>query len=255
LLAQLQELPDSTPIVEAWATVLGVPSEDVSRHMSDVARLVWELDRVLSVPGRERVAAPIARYKPQLLEAAFPLSHGFDTQLVGIKPSAEAYDSLGLVAEYLATAASEGEIPSEEERKNLLDKLQEVIDDVLASDEVPADVSGLILDRLRSVRDALESLRIGGPGAVRLATEALMGAAVAASVPDERTRNSNVIRRVMTVAAAVYVVFTAGPAVQQSIEAWPQVVQELVAGTQQTPPADQPEPPPGQPAPPPDEPR
>ena len=80
------------------------------------------------------------------------------------------------------------------------------------------------------IEAALHHIEIGGPKAIRQATEALMGAAVASSAVNEKTRNAGVIKNVMAVAGSIYVLFAAGPAIQKSLEAWPVVVQEITAG-------------------------
>jgi hypothetical protein len=231
LLIQLREFRGN-PIRQAWASALGVDADDVSRHMSEVARLVWDLDRVLSTPGMERAAAPINRYKPQLLEAAFPMATPFDNDVTSIIPPEEAYDALGLLADYLATAAPEGPIPSEEEQADLLEKLQALIDEVTA-EELPDNVMRLVLERLRGVREALENIRTGGPGAVQRATEALLGAAFASSVTNEKAGKSKVMGRVIAVVGGMWIAFTAGPTTQKSLEAWTTTFHDLTSGPAQ----------------------
>jgi hypothetical protein len=235
LLVQLREFRGNA-IQQAWAATLGVDPADVTRHMSGVARLVWELDRVLSTPGMERAAAPITRYKPSLLEAAFPIATRFDSDVAAIIPPDEAYDALGLLADYLATAAPEGPIPSGEEQADLLEKLQGLIDEV-AAEELPDNVMRLVLERLRGVQEALENMRVGGPGAVQRATEALLGAAFASSVTSERAGKSKAMGRVIAVVGAMWIAFTAGPTTQQSLEAWTTTFKDLTSGPAQIQPA------------------
>jgi hypothetical protein len=246
LLVQLREFRGNA-IQQAWASTLGVDPADVTRHMSEVARLVWELDRVLSTPGMERAAAPINRYKAQLLEAAFPISTSFGNDVAAIIPPDEAYDALGLLADYLATAAPEGPIPSDEEQRDLLEKLQGLIDEVAAED-LPDSVMRLVLNRLRGVQEALENIRTGGPGAVQRATEALLGAAFASSVMNEKAGKSKAMARVIAVVGGIWIAFTAGPTTQKSLEAWTTTFHDLTSGQTQIQPAR-----PAQPRPPQDE--
>lgn len=232
LLGRLRDGQGNVPIVEAWALILGdegAAHDAVRARLGTVAQLVWEIDAAVQHPGREQVAAPVARYRNTWLDAAFPLQRSFVDPVENIKPNDESYEALGMVAAYLEAIASEGPMPSEERRSGLVDDVRIAIQDVSTSDELPPEVARLIIQRLSDVEKALWYIEIGGPEAVRRATEALMGTAVAASVPDEKTRKSDIMKRVMAVAASVYVVFTAGPAIQNSIDAWSKVAGELTA--------------------------
>ncbi len=207
----------------------GAAYDAVRARLGTVARLVWEIDAAVQHPGREQVAAPVARYRNTWLEAAFPLQRSFVDNVESIKPSDESYEALGMVAAYLEAIASEGPMPSEERRAELIEDVRIALRDVGTSDELPPEVAHLITQRLSDIEKALWHIEIGGPEAVRRATEALMGTAVAASVSDEKMRKSDIMKRVMAVAASVYVVFTAGPAIQNSIDAWSKVTGELTA--------------------------
>jgi hypothetical protein len=238
LLSQLK-MQQQGSIKEAWSQILGVSQDRVSRHMSEVARLVWELDRVVSNDDMELVAAPFQRHKPVLLEAAFPMVRGFDEPVGNIIPPEEAYENLGLLAKYLATAAPEGPIPSDEERADLLERLQELIDEVAADEELPDNVMRLVLERLRAVRDALDNIRVGGPGSVQRATETLLGAAFASSVMNEKAKKSKSLGRVVAVVGAIWLAFTTGPNVQKSLDAWTAVYDDLSSGQAQIQPPAQ----------------
>jgi hypothetical protein len=81
------------------------------------------------------------------------------------------------------------------------------------------------------VRFAIENVRIGGPEGVQEAVELLLGAAVVRGkfVP---TSMAMKVRRVVLVAFAI---FAAGPTVQASLDAWPQVIETLTPGTHEKP--------------------
>lgn len=213
-----------------WSEILGYAPELAREHLGAVAALVTQIDAAVSAPGREQIAAPVARYRKQWLDAVFPFGRTFSEATVSVRPSDEAHEALGLVAAILEAVAPEGAIPSEEDRDELVKRVGILIEEVTDDDELPVEVADLIVARLRAIEDALFHIDVGGPEAVRQATEALMGAAVASSVVHEKARNAGVIKNVMAVAWSISAFFAAGPAIQASLEAWPVIVQEITAG-------------------------
>jgi hypothetical protein len=94
-------------------------------------------------------------------------------------------------------------------------------------------VRHLIVDRLEAVEVALEHINIGGAEGVQHALEALLGAAFASTVTNERAAKSKIMLKVMGTVGVIWVVFTSGPAANQSLEAWTGVYRELAAGPAQ----------------------
>jgi hypothetical protein len=232
LLERLREIDGGTPIAEAWAQIFGESRELVRERLGAVAELVGQIERAVGVPGREQLTAPVARYRAQWLEATFPLQRSFGEPVSTVRPSDEAHEALGVVAAYLEAVAPDGMVPPEAERTALTQRLQALIEDVGRDEELPAEIAHLLVRRLADIEVALRHIEIGGPEAIRKASEALMGAAVVSTVASERTRTAGVTKRVMAVAASIYVAFSAGPTIQKSLEAWPQIAHELVAGSQ-----------------------
>lgn len=237
LLGRLRAIEGPVGIGAAWASVLDVPEEMVEAHIGKVALLVSQIEEAVAVPGRERIATAVNRYRTDWLRAALPLHVGFNQQVHKIKPSDESYEALGLVADYLLAVASVGSVPSEEEQADRLKELQALIEDVRAAEELPERVRHLILDRLSAVEAALQHINIEGPEGVQHALEALLGAAFATTVTNERTAKSKIIRRVMGTAGVIWVMFTSGPTAQKSLDAWTEMFHELPAGPAQTQPA------------------
>jgi hypothetical protein len=229
LLTRLRETDGNRPLIDTWSDILGQPQELVREHLGAVAELVTQIDAAAAEPGREQVAAPVARYRGQWLEAIFPLGRPFSESTANVRPSEEAHEALGLVAAILETVAPDGAIPSEEDRAVLIERLRSLVEEVTNGEELPEEVAHLIVARLTEIEAALRHIEIGGAEAIRRATEALMGAAVASGAVNEKTKNARVIKNVMAVAGSIYVLFAAGPAVQKSLEAWPVVVQEITA--------------------------
>lgn len=230
LLTRFRETDGDKPLIATWSEILGEPEELVRMHLGAVAELVTQIDTAAAEPGREQVAAPVARYRGQWLEAIFPLGRPFSEPTTNVRPSDEAHEALGLVAAILEAVAPDGAIPSQEDRDVLIERLGSLIQEVTNDEQLPEEVAHLIVTRLMEIESALHHIEIGGPEAIRQATEALMGAAVASSAVNEKTRNAGVIKNVMAVAGSIYVLFAAGPAIQKSLEAWPIVVQEITSG-------------------------
>jgi hypothetical protein len=247
LLGRLRAL-DDVSISAAWAGILDVPEDGVRERLGDVARLVYGIDA--AVEGRERIEAPVNRYRTQWIEAAFPLHHNFDEPVGNIRPSEEAHEALGFVAEHLAGVAPDGKIPPEEERNELLESLHAFLAEVEADEELPPDILHLIVQRLSAVEVAIRHIEVGGPEAVRLATEALIGASATSM-----SRAAKAAKKALALAGVVWFAFNAGPTAQNSISGWGEIIHQLGPGSGQTSPAmDQPEPPPDELAPSPDRP-
>jgi len=237
LLGQLRK-HENMPISRAWGHVLGVPEGMVREHLGDVAQLVSLIDEAVAAPERERIAAPVKRYRSQWIEAAFPLQHNFTEDVQNIRPTDEAFESLGFVADHLAVVASDGEIPAEGTRIELVDSLRAVITDVGSDEALPEDVAHLMIQRLSAVEAAILHIEVGGPNAVRLATEALIGSSVTNS-----SRAATLSKRALAIAGVVWVAFSSGPTVQQSINAWTELIPQLGTGSPPaTPATDQAEP-------------
>jgi hypothetical protein len=142
LLARLREADGDRPLIITWSDILGQPQDLVREHLGAVAELVTQIDAAAAEPGREQVAAPVARYRGQWLEATFPLERPFSQRTANFRPSDEAYEALGLVAAILEVAAPDGAIPSEEDRAVLIERLRALVQEVTTDEQLP-DVRGL----------------------------------------------------------------------------------------------------------------
>lgn len=141
-----------------------------------------------------------------------------------VSPEALAY--LDSVASVLRRAENHPALPAGDELTDLLEQVSELADSVEASTELTDDVRQALLRRIAQVRFAIENARIGGPEGVQEAVELLLGAAVVRS----RAVPKATAKKIFAVIAAAFTLFSAGPTVQASLEAWPQVVETLTAG-------------------------
>ena len=225
LIGELRSMQDEA-ISAAWGKILGVPADRVGENIGVVAQLVPQLDQAVQGEGRERQAAVVAQYRQEWLTATFPLAQPFNQPVKSILPSDQSYLALGGIVDGMAAEASDGVVPSEDERNTLSDLLQATIEEV-GADDLPQEVAHLILQRLSDVETALRHIRLGGPAAVKHATEALMGAVDTARATDERSRAAPSLKRVAAIAGVAWTIFTAPVQIKPALKEWEGYAREL----------------------------
>ena len=222
LIGELRSMQDEA-ISAAWEKILGVPADRVGENIGVVAQIVPQLDQ--AVQG-ERQAAVVAQYRQEWLTATFPLAQPFNQPVKSILPSDQSYLALGGIVDGMAADASDGVVPSEGERNTLSDLLQVAIEEVNA-DDLPQEIAHLILQRLSDVETALRHIRLGGPAAVKHATEALMGAVDTARATDERAWAAPSLKRVAAIAGVAWTIFTAPVQIKPALMEWEGYAREL----------------------------
>jgi hypothetical protein len=172
IFGRLRELDADLPIIDAWAQVFNEDRETVRPLLlGDVAGLVRQIEAAVAVPGREQIAPPVSRYRAPWLEAISPISVTFEQALSNVRPADDSYETLGVVAAALEAVASEGTVPPDAERGELLDKLRSLIDEVRNDDELPDHVKHLMVQRLTDIEQALVHIDLGGPDAIHGGSE------------------------------------------------------------------------------------
>lgn len=234
LLVRLAEQPHNGSVIGAWAGALGVEQADVSVHLGRVAELPRQIQEAVDRAGEQALAAPVARYRAVWTRPIFPEDHPFSGQLRKVLPDAAAMEALNLVSAQLHSIVPEGKVPEEEELNRLKSELRELIDGVQAAGDIPLEVKHLLISRLRAVEQAIEHLEVGGPSAVRQAMEAVIGSVVYTKDP-AAVAKSQAFKNVMTTLLIIWSVFSAGPEIQQSVEAWHDIMPALSAGPEQPP--------------------
>jgi hypothetical protein len=233
LLGRLRAAEQGVSIIEAWAQILEDSPDQTRARLGGVAGLVSQIDVAVESPERQAVAAPVRRYRNEWMEAIFPLRHSFAAGVEGVKPSDVAHEALGSVAAYMEAVAPDGTVPTEKQRSELLASIHALAEELGRGDELPEDVARLIARRLSGVETAIHHIQIGGPDSVRLAAEALMGAALASGTT-QKIRRASTTKRVTLLARAIWVDCSSEPIAQKAIDAWPEVAQELAGGSRQT---------------------
>lgn len=233
LLGRLRAAEQGVSIIEAWAQILEDSPDQTRARLGGVAGLVSQIDIAVESPERQAVAAPVRRYRSEWMEAIFPLRHSFAAGVEGVKPSDVAHEALGSVAAYMEAVAPDGTVPTEKRRSELLTSIQALAGELGRAGELPEDVTLLLTRRLSGVETAIHEIEVGGPDSVRLAAEALMGAALASGTT-QKIRRASTTKRATLLARAIWVDFSSEPIAQRAIDAWPEVARELDGGSRPT---------------------
>lgn len=233
LLTALMQEQQSQPLRYGWSKVLGIPEPEVQFGkfgLSLVATLVSSAAEE-AVRAEAQVGLPlrdglVQQWSNPVYAPGSNLDGPIDQQQVSL----EALHYLDSVASVLQTAENHPALPAGEELTDLLEQVTDLADSVEASTELTDDVRQALLRRIAQVRFAIENARIGGQEGVQEAVELLIGAAVVRAPAVPRWTGS----RIFAVAMTAWALFAAGPTVQASLEAWPQVFETLTPGTGET---------------------
>lgn len=162
----------------AWAVTLGVPVEAVPEGLVQVRALlasVVDAAESLSVPGYEAIPNDV---QTLLDTSVSPVGMAPNHQSASAMPHEVPMRALGMFGAYLHAIAPDGDVPSPDERSDLIDQVNALMASVLEDASLPPDVKRSMLRRLREMLEALQHLEIGGPEGVRLAAEALAATAL-----------------------------------------------------------------------------
>ncbi len=244
LLTALAALENSLPLRTAWSEILGVPPNDVPFGrfgLPSVAALASgareEANRAAEVVGLPLQPGLVHEWSKPVYAPGTNLDGPVHQQAV----SPEALTYLDSVASVLRMRENHSELPHDDELTDLLAQMDELSASVEASTQMPDDVKRALLRRLAQMRFAVENARVGGSEGVHEAVDLLLGAtAVRGKFIPTWT-----VSKVLALAGVAYAVFSAGPTIQASLEAWPQVAETMhlsTGGTHDTDQADEHEP-------------
>ena len=233
LLTVLMEVQNTQPLRYGWSEVLGIPQAEVQFGQFGaplVARLVAEAADDAS-RAEAQVGLPL---RQDLVEEWSKPLYAPGTNLDGpihqqqVSPESLAY--LHAVASVLRTSQKHEALPGGDELTELLAQVDDLAESVGASAELTDEVRQALLRRIAQLRFAIEYARVGGSEGVQEAVELLLGAAVVRG----RVIPKQTASKLFAVVAAAFALFSAGPAVQASLEAWPQVIETLKPGPEET---------------------
>ncbi len=253
LLVRLGEVRQGTTLLDAWKSVLGASESDMPGLLAGVGALVGEVEKGVAQTNSEGHAKQVSRFRGEWEVAIFPRDRPFTNAVQEFRPSEQAIDVLQSAAELLHRDAPEGRALEEGELETLRLDVEDLIEAVKAADDVPEQVKQLAVARLRDVIRALDHIDVGGPGAVKLATEALAGAIDLGGQP---MFGSHLRNRFVSTIVTLYAVFGVPATIQAGLPAWDKTIHELmpsvqahVASSHEPAPVSGPEPPAELPAP------
>jgi tellurite resistance protein len=203
LLSQYGADPNAT-MENAWAGVLDVPVADLGLHIGRVANLFEDVKIAFQDVGDEGMS-PILGHLQTLSRCVWPRDAAIKEPVARAAPDAVAMAFLGAFDTYLHFRSSEGDAPDTELVAELSVQVEEMIASI-ASAELDPVIKRMILNRLNEVLESLGHLKVGGPDAVRRATEALAAAAVTYG-QDTEGENATLFEKLKKTASAVYTAF------------------------------------------------
>lgn len=231
LLTDLSAQPAQNSVIDSWTRVLGLSDrEETVLHLGEVGQLLPEIEREVDRIGDDTLIVPVRRLRQEWSRPIFPMSHAFEGALREVLPSPPSLETLALVSSNLHLRAPQGAVPDDEALAALVLRVQEVMAAVSESEDLPNEVRRVILLRLGDVIQALGSVRVGGPGVVQKAVEALVGAIAMESTQHPEVRESELAAKVWKVVWPVWAAFASGPLLQDSIEAWGNIATQLLPG-------------------------
>jgi hypothetical protein len=222
---------DTQPIINAWAQVFGVGTRwETLLRIAETLGLIPEIEAAVERSGDEEQIALFRDFVGDWVAGvAFPDRNLYANPSVAMSSaiSQQNLRVLGGLSSFLSATASEGPVPSPDQLAGLRGRVQQLIDSITEDSELPEDIRRAALDHAYRLAQALDHFRIGGPGAVKAATERLVGATVLA--PD-RVRKSPTWTNLLAVGGAVWTVFMVTGEAQQALEAWETLFKELPGG-------------------------
>ena len=212
-------------ILGVWKAVFGTESDsETLLRVAEAANLLPETEYALERIGDQDQLDLFHTFAEGWLSVVLHPRYDLYSQLArGVLPEKQFVTSLGGVSAFLSAVASEGPVPEPPVMKDLADRVREVIDGLIADEDLSEEVKHLALEHAHRLQQALDHFRIGGPGAVREATERLVGSLKMAPEPVALT----VWQRVGGVFQQAWQVFQKAPQFQQALEAAPEIVKML----------------------------
>jgi hypothetical protein len=189
---------------KAWADAMAVDLAELVLHIGRVANLLEDVKKAYEEVGDEGYA-PILGHLQTLSRCIWPRDMPITQQVAQNPPDQTAMDYLVGFDVFLHRFSSEGEPVDREIVADLVTEVGDLIGMVAASRLAP-QIKRMILNRLNGVLEALEHLDVGGPDAVRRATESLATSAAAweGQAEDE---DREIFEKVKKTASNVYKAF------------------------------------------------
>lgn len=215
-------------IVDAWATTINLNKDDPAfRRM---------LGRVASLPADVHDAVIAAELGPEYIEMSNDYTVRWSQPILlwncppdnAVPADLVQQDSLSLLAALsgiLHRDASEGRVPANEQLAQIHSALQEALNEIRTSDLDPGLIR-LLIQRLHDLLAAVETVIVGGPGAVLAAVERL---AATYDRQSTSTKATSPLKKLAAALATTWMAFVAPGDVPPAIESWTTVIDVVQA--------------------------
>jgi hypothetical protein len=216
-------------VADHWVAVFGVEDRDTAMlRVAETAGLIPQIEEALIRSDDEGQMLLFRTFADALIHAVMhPRSDIYSVQSQTVVVGDQPLAALGGIASFLSATASEGRVPLDSEITDLRGQVQDLIVGITEDAALPEDVKRAALDHAYRLAHALDHFRIGGPGAVKAATERLIGATVLAP---KHVRDSKWWERLLAVGGAIWTVVKMGPEAQKALEAWEGLLKALPGG-------------------------
>ncbi|WP_327633491.1 hypothetical protein OHB24_26195 [Kribbella sp. NBC_00482] len=215
-----------------WATVLGVPERQVPVALAEVAALIPEIHRLVVQCGAAEQIALFDAFGRQWAVPIMSEHHPRQTPSPGpgaVDPN--ALTVLGGLSAYLSTCAPEGVLPDTERVAELKAAVSHLLEGLAGEDSLPQELRSAINARLHDILWAMDHVRIGGPGAVKQATERLLGQITISLSNAPEASKSGFLKKVTRTLSCIWVAYKAGPQVHAALQGWQDIFKELPPGS------------------------
>lgn len=173
-----RDLPQDSPVVHGWAQILGISNnnvESVLPEMTGVFTLYQEVTQTTEKLKTQQRAI-ILRYLPRIGQALYQLHWGNpwnhvrqyldEATMVALESAAHAFEEEGFA-----------EVELEEDSiSSLLRETEELISQVMNSNELSSDLKAFLIDQLEQIRLALLRYKLYGARGLRKALVQITGA-------------------------------------------------------------------------------
>jgi hypothetical protein len=216
-------------VVDHWVAVFEVEDRDTALlRVAETAGLIPQIEAALIRSADEDQMHLFRTFADDLIHAVIhPRTDTYSSQSQAVVVQDQPLAALGGISSFLTATASEGRVPSDNEITDLRSQVQELIAGITEDPALPEEIKRAALDHAYRLAQALDHFRIGGPGAVKAATERLIGATVLAP---PHVRESKWWQRLLAVGGAIWTVVKMGPEAQKALEAWEGLIKALPGG-------------------------
>lgn len=205
--------------MKAWAKALGTDDDfDLVLELQDLGQLIVKVHEWVVENGPGFLQEAVRRHAPTW-SACMSTALTGNVNPADYRVSQDSRDHLGSISA-LMDAQSVARSFTTRERREALEGIRALRDEVLAGEDLPADLKTAILDRLRDVEAALETWSAGGDDALAAALERMAGVVTMGIVAtaDKDGNFPTVLNRVAQITGRLYQALATGVTLREGAQ-------------------------------------